>query len=170
LLALRATGVVKRLQVVDHLSGELRSLPWMLGAMRGLRGRTAGVLVDEYVAVSRFIADRITRAGVPAGRVRLIENGLPLERYSGREARSSAERPTVVFAGWLIREKGAHVLLESARGLEREADWVIAGAGPARTELEALSTRLGVPARFVGHVDSPELLRRADIVVVPSLW
>src|SRR5262249_1566203 len=73
------------------------------------------------------------------------------------------------FAGWLIREKGVHVLLEAARGLERQADWVIAGAGPARTELEALAARLGVPARFVGHVDSPELLRRADIVGVPTL-
>src|SRR5262249_13249448 len=153
---LRAAGVVKKLQVVDHLSGELRPLPPVLDAMRGLRGRTAGVLVDEYVAVSKFIADRITRAGVPARRVRLIENGLPLERYAGREGRSSFERPTVVFAGWLIREKGVHVLLEAARGLERQADWVIAGAGPARRELEALAARLGVPARFVGHVDSPE--------------
>jgi glycosyltransferase involved in cell wall biosynthesis len=170
LLALKALGLVRKLQVVDHLSGDLKPLGVALQTVRRFRGRIAGALVDEYVAVSRFVADRIVRAGVPAHRVRIIENGIPIERYARAEPRPAVERPTVAFAGQLIEEKGVQVLLEAARGMSGAADWVIAGAGRYRAELEALAGRLGVPARFVGHVDSAALFRAADVVVVPSLW
>ena len=170
LLAFRATGLVRKLQVVDHLSGDLRPLGGAREVVRRMRGRVAGAVVDEYVAVSRFVADRIARAGVPARRVRIIENGIPVERYAPTGPPALRERPCVVFAGQLIPEKGVHVLLEAARTMPAAADWVIAGAGRHGSELEALARRLGVPARFVGHVNSAALFRGADVVVVPSLW
>ena len=54
------------------------------------------------------------------------------------------------------------------QGMPAAAHWVIAGVGRQQRELEALAQSLGVPARFAGQVDSAELLRRADIVVVPA--
>ena len=170
LLALRALVIARRLQVVDHLSGQLKQLGAPLERVRLLRGKTAGHLVDQYVAVSRFTAARLVRAGVPAHRVHLIENGIALERFAPGEPRTAKRRPTIAFAGQLIPEKGVQVLLEAAQRMPDAADWVIAGEGPLRSELEERAAKLGVPASFVGHVDIPELFQRADIVVVPSLW
>jgi glycosyltransferase involved in cell wall biosynthesis len=170
LLALKALGLARKLQIVDHLSGSLRRLSGPGEWLRARRSRVAGLLVDEYVAVSRFVAGRIERAGVPAGRIRLIENGIPLERYARDPRRPHPALPRVAFAGQLIAEKGVQTLLEAASAMPAAAEWVIAGAGNYRAELEALAERLGLPARFLGHVDSAELFRGSDIVVVPSLW
>ncbi len=170
LLALKAVGAARGLEVVDHLSGSLKPLPRVGEWVRAGRGRLAGLLVDEYVAVSRFVADRIARAGVPARRIRVIENGIPLDRYTRAPGAARTGPPRVAFAGQLIEEKGVQVLLEAARQLPGMAEWVVAGAGRFREALEQLAARLGVPARFVGHVDSAELFRGADVVVVPSLW
>ena len=170
LLALKPMGAVRKLQIVDHLSGDLKRLRGPLQTLRRMRGMAAGALVDEYVAVSRFVAGRIVRAGVPSRRVRIIENGIPVERFTPVESRTPGELPTVVFAGQLILEKGLQVLLEAAKGMPAAAHWVIAGVGRQQGELEVLAQSLNVPARFAGQVDSAELFRRADIVVVPSLW
>jgi len=170
LLALKARGLVRKLQIVDHLSGSLKPLSLPAEWLRRGRGRVAGLLVDEYVAVSRFVAARIERAGVPRGRIRVIENGIPIERYARDPGRARPPLPRVAFAGQLIAEKGVQTLLQAASTMRAEAEWVIAGAGKYQPELEALAARLGVPARFVGHVDSAELFASSDIVVVPSLW
>ena len=74
-------SAARKLQIVDHLSGSLKPLSLPGEWLRACRGRVAGALVDEYVAVSRFVAARIERAGVPRERIRLIENGIPVERY-----------------------------------------------------------------------------------------
>ena len=170
LLALKALGFVEKLQIVDHLSGDLRRLPLPGEWLRRGRGRMAGLLVDEYVAVSRFVAARIERAGVPRERIRIIENGIATERYMRDPARPRAPLPRVLFAGQLIEEKGVQTLIEAASAMPAAAEWIIAGAGRYRPDLESLARRRDVPARFVGHVDSAELFRGADIVVVPSLW
>ena len=157
LLALKPMGAVRKLQIVDHLSGDLKRLRGPLQTLRRMRGMAAGALVDEYVAVSRFVAGRIVRAGVPSRRVRIIENGIPVERFTPVESRTPGELPTVVFAGQLILEKGLQVLLEAAKGMPAAAHWVIAGVGRQQGELEVLAQSLNVPARFAGQVDSAEL-------------
>ena len=58
---------------------------------------------------------------------------------------------------------------------EQRLDLVIAGDGPARGELEALSDRLGVreQVHFLGMVDRftvYQLLTRIDIYAMPSRW
>ena len=51
-------------------------------------------------------------------------------------------------------------------------EFLIAGDGPQATELREYCTSRGLnQVRFLGHLDRiPELLARADIVVVPSIW
>ena len=63
---------------------------------------------------------------------------LPDEGNAGRlEAFLAADRPTVVYFGKLIPQKGVDVLLRSLRGLDARA--VIVGFGPERAALEALA-------------------------------
>ena len=75
------------------------------------------------------------------------------------------------FLGRTAREKGNEALLEATRSLP-EKGWrlLIAGDG-ARAYLERLRSRFaGGNLAGLGRVDPAEIYRRADWVVVPSLW
>ena len=79
------------------------------------------------------------------------------------------ERPTVVYFGKLLRNKGVHVLLEALRGID--ARTVVVGFGDYRTELEALAGHERV--LFTGpleHRHLVHLLALADACVVPSIF
>ena len=73
---------------------------------------------------------------------------------------------TALSLGRLVPIKGLEHLIDAVDGL-RDVDLIVAGDGPTRAELEARGR-----ARFVGTVTGPdkaELLRAADVFVVPSL-
>lgn len=117
-------------------------------------------------------------------RKRLMEQGIePVEvlRYgieSPAEETRLSEEPTAVFAGRLVKEKGADMLLRAfARVSARvpKARLVIAGDGVERANLEALAAKLNLASnvRFTGHLrgeDVDRALRGAWAQVVPSLW
>jgi glycosyltransferase involved in cell wall biosynthesis len=78
------------------------------------------------------------------------------------------DRPTVVYFGKLIRNKGVHVLLEALDGMDARA--VVAGFGDYRAELERLA---GANVLFTGpleHRHLVHLLAFADACVVPSIF
>ena len=78
------------------------------------------------------------------------------------------DRPTVVYFGKLIRNKGVHVLLEALDGVD--ARTVIVGFGDHRPELERLA---GKDVLFTGpleHRHLVHLLALADACVVPSIF
>jgi glycosyltransferase involved in cell wall biosynthesis len=93
----------------------------------------------------------------------------------GRTAPES-EQPRLLYAGNLIRPKGVHVLLDALAKLHQEGrPWrlTVAGAGPARSELEtqADSSGLGDSVDFVGFQSLDgvlALMDRADLFVFPS--
>jgi glycosyltransferase involved in cell wall biosynthesis len=81
----------------------------------------------------------------------------------------AGDRPTVVYYGKLIENKGVQVLLEALRGLDARA--VIVGFGDYRAELEAQSA--GLDVLFTGpleHRHLVHLLALADVAVVPSIF
>jgi len=88
------------------------------------------------------------------------------QRLSGFLA---GERPTVVYFGKLLHNKGVHVLLEA---LDRvDARVVVVGFGDYRAELERLADPL--QALFTGPLDHRHLvhlLALADLCVVPSIF
>jgi glycosyltransferase involved in cell wall biosynthesis len=79
------------------------------------------------------------------------------------------DRPTVVYYGKLIENKGVQVLLEALRGLD--ARTVIVGFGDYRAELGDQAA--GLDALFTGpleHRHLVHLLALADVAVVPSIF
>jgi glycosyltransferase involved in cell wall biosynthesis len=95
---------------------------------------------------------------------------LPDEGNAARLASFLAgERPTVIYFGKLIHNKGVQVLLEALRGLDARA--VIVGFGDYRAQLEAQAE--GLDALFTGpleHRHLVHLLALADVAVVPSIF
>jgi glycosyltransferase involved in cell wall biosynthesis len=83
----------------------------------------------------------------------------------------------LLFVGRLTDLKGVHYLIEAvpqaAEILGRNLRLVIAGDGPERQRLQELAQRLGIAPDFRGWVSTSqkvELMRQADLLVVPSLW
>ncbi len=82
-------------------------------------------------------------------------------------------RRRVVFAGRVVRAKGADVLIRAARRVD--AEFVICGEGFSLNAMRRLARRLGVDNRvsFRGWLGSDELARElaeASVVAIPSVW
>jgi glycosyltransferase involved in cell wall biosynthesis len=99
--------------------------------------------------------------------------GVDPEIYSPREGPPS-ERPVIGFAGRLVPEKGADVLIEAVSRLKlRTSRLQIIGNGSERSRLEHLAAYRGIRDRVtfrgaVASADMPETLRSLDLLVVPS--
>ncbi len=110
----------------------------------------------------------------PGLAIDVIANGVDTRRFTpaGR-----GERNDILFAGRLIRRKGVAHLLEAYAGLgdlPRRPQLLIAGDGPERGALEALSRRLGIADSvvFLGHLERDRLAQvygEAGIFALPSL-
>ena len=125
------------------------------------------------VANSRAAARQLYSEGIGADLVRVIANGISLERFN---ARPFAGRPvrTIVTVANLRKEKAHEVLLAAAarlRSAHPHVHFLIVGDGPRAAELHRLAATLRVQTQvtFLGHrEDVPALLARADAFVLPS--
>jgi len=126
-----------------------------------------GVDVDEWRPqprdeALRDLIDEARRDRV--GGERLPDAG-NAERF---EAFFADERPTVVYFGKLIRNKGVQLLLEALQGLDGKA--VIVGFGDYRAELEAAAPPGTLFTGALEHRHLVHLLPLADAAVVPSIF
>jgi len=130
-----------------------------------------GVDVDEFrpepreEALAALLEEARADPPNPGG----ADERLPDEGNAGRFARFFAEeRPTVVYFGKLIENKGVQVLLEAIAGLDVRA--VVVGFGDFREQLEALAP---VGTLFTGaleHRHLRHLLPLCDVAAVPSIF
>jgi glycosyltransferase involved in cell wall biosynthesis len=78
------------------------------------------------------------------------------------------DRPTVLYFGKLLFNKGVHVLLEAARDLD--AKLLFVGFGDYREELERLSDSRATFTGPLEHRHLVHLIPLADVTVVPSIF
>jgi glycosyltransferase involved in cell wall biosynthesis len=134
---------------------------------------------DRVVAVSEEVRGKVEKAGVKPDRVRLIRNGVRLDRFGEMDGRAGAkealgiagESLVVGTVGRLSEEKGHRKLLRVARGI-REAYpnviFLLIGDGPLRKDLELEFASPGVV--FTGlRKNVADLYGCMDIFVLPSL-
>ncbi|MFT3689193.1 glycosyltransferase [Paenirhodobacter sp.] len=134
-------------------------------------------LVDVFLAPSSFLRDRFIDWGIEAGRIRLMPNAvLPVA------ALPAAPRPApnrFAFFGNIVPHKGVLTLLDAARRLAGEDLRIDLHGGlihPEPAFAQAFDTALAAAGAIVQHHgpysrdDLPELMRRADWMVMPSVW
>jgi phosphatidyl-myo-inositol alpha-mannosyltransferase len=106
-----------------------------------------------------------------AGELRIVPNGIALERFSRVPAAPGT--PHILFIGRFERRKGAAVLLDAfphVRERVPNATLTMIGEGPERAALERRAE--GLPVRFIGRVEPEALadaMRDAAVVCAPSL-
>jgi len=125
--------------------------------------------------------------GVPAERVRLIANGVDLERFAAPHdqalARAALEIPpdprAVGIVGRICEQKGQEDFIQAARlVVERHPATVFVVVGAADDaellkRLHHLAAELGIKerVRFIGYQsDMPTVYAALDVVAAPSRW
>jgi glycosyltransferase involved in cell wall biosynthesis len=166
-----------------HVNEKWRTGPWK---SHFFVDRLAARAVDAFIAVSEANARYLVEVkGLPARKIRVIRNGVDLERFAKPALSAGAMRqglgfpgadPVLVVVGRLEPQKGHRVLLRALPLVRREAAnarLVIVGDGGLRGALEAESRALGLDdaVRFVGRQDDvADWLALADVVVLPSFY
>lgn len=98
-------------------------------------------------------------------------NGVDLRLFREQEKIPHAGK-TIFYVGGLVRRKNVELLIRAAALLENISLHIV-GEGPLRGELERLASNRNVHAIFYGsmpHARLPELLRQADLFVIPSVF
>jgi glycosyltransferase involved in cell wall biosynthesis len=140
--------------------------------------RALAVLADRVIANAECVKEYVTtRLSMPPERVRVIYNGLRVERLTSGDP-PGWERGaggTVVMVASLTPKKDHATFLEAAAlALARvsEARFVVVGDGPLRDSLVARAASLGIADRvlFAGSTtDVGAALRSADVSVLTSV-
>ncbi len=123
--------------------------------------------VDRYLALSDFGRDRFIREGIDPERIGVKPNFLVDDPGQGPGAGGY-----LLFAGRLTPEKGIRRLIDAHRQACTGQRLVILGEGPLAGEVAAAASAEPT-IEYVGPRPRSEVLewlRRAEAMVVPSLW
>jgi len=152
--------------------------------------RTSLESAAAIIAVSNGMRSDVlnTYPAIPAGRVRVIRNGIDTAEYAPDPRTDVLERygvdparPSVIFVGRITRQKGVPVLLHAAAGLDPAAQLVLCAGQPDTPELAAEVEGLVAVLRAArsGVIWIPEmlpkhaviqLLSHATVFACPSLY
>jgi len=140
-----------------------------------------GLGFARCTCISRLLKDNLLARGLPAADLRVIYQGIPIERFPLKAEPGRVGRPMrVLYAGQLHGYKGVHTLVEAAHRVAeaRGADALavtLAGDGPEdyKARLRGLAGQGKARVTFAGkspHEAMPALYRDHDVFVFPSLW
>jgi glycosyltransferase involved in cell wall biosynthesis len=173
-LALRLGGYKGRILAVEHgdmfLDGDR---PAVIRKLRSLDRALSARAIDVEIGVSRFTVEQM-RLRPHAADVRCIPNGIPVHRFRPISPLGAGSALRVGWAGRLVRGKGVERLLEVLhllRDTRHPVHLQIAGDGPMRGELWALSERLELSERlsFIGWAeDMANFWNSCDVAVASS--
>ena len=107
----------------------------------------------------------------------VIHNGARLSLFNPSERKAFHNPPVVLSVGRLTPAKNYSTALKAvsklAEGKKPLFKWLIAGDGALKEELEQQTRHLSLEGivTFLGPRDDiPDLMREADIFLIPSLW
>jgi len=171
-----------RVPVVISSQRDLAHLYWYTPFRKKVIGRIHR-WCTSVVVNSSAVGDLVQREfHVPAARVRVIHNGVALERFTSLRANRRILFPEldqhatliVTVANMHTAVKGHDELIEAARRLRAQfsgARYILVGDGAERLHIEERARKAGVRdlMLFLGQrADVPEVLGCCDVFVLPS--
>jgi glycosyltransferase involved in cell wall biosynthesis len=136
--------------------------------------------ISAVIAISETVKDVFLKSGYPAERVHVVPTAIDADRLSRTQAdpdlRSTYNSDYLVGGlGKLSRKKNWQFLIKVAAFMkDRKPDiqWLIAGEGPERRNLERLARDAGVSSRvhLLGtRMNAVSILKTLDILFSPSV-
>ena len=115
---------------------------------------------------SRFLADLIRSHGY-ADPIDVVPNGHHPQPHAG-----GPRRKQVLVVARMFPRKGVQHFIDAIAGLDDDWEFVIAGDGPHRVQLEAQASSTAARVRFTGFLDRStlrSLYESSQILVFPSI-
>lgn len=183
--------IVSRLAGVPHIStphssllDELNHRPGLTSWRRNtflLRERAMAPLDTFTIALSDYQRDMLIRLGVNESQIRIIPNGIELNRFQLKESDPTTllkKTYTIGVVGRVTKEKGVGDLIKVLAQLPKRIggyslELIVIGDGPDRRHFEELAVSLDVAEQiqWLGHrSDIPKLLQTIDVAVFPSYY
>lgn len=138
------------------------------------------------MCVSAATRKLLVESGVPISNARIIHTGLDskpyLNNYLKHQLHNENQNLNLLYAGRLSPDKGVDTTIKVMKKLvidqrQQNIKLSLAGAGSVDYEnrLRSLVIETGLTdyVRFLGRIPSqemPELLRKSDVLLVPSIW
>ncbi len=137
--------------------------------------------VDRHLAVSHRVKELYAGSGHDASRIHVLQQQPETVEWlwekagSRRPLEGALDRPLKVgFIGSLLPQKGVHVLVRALQSFGRDQiEGHLFGSGPKAYEDMLHEIDAKGLVKFHGRYDVeqlPELLKRVDVVVIPSIW
>jgi glycosyltransferase involved in cell wall biosynthesis len=125
------------------------------------------------ITVSRFLKQRMVRAGYPRDRIRVVHSPGPAAKGDFQPPPEGPAR--FAFVGRIVPQKGLAVLLQAMTHVPQEVHLDVAGDGDLAEEMKELARELGLSDRVAFHGWCTEdevktLMHRARAAVFPSTW
>jgi glycosyltransferase involved in cell wall biosynthesis len=138
---------------------------------------------DVIIALTNVMRDEAIQAGIPASRIRLIDNGIDsqsyksstLEKEKAKKIINSEDNTLILFVGRLDPVKSLPTIIEAMKiaiTTQPTLKLIIVGDGPQKRSLEKLVNALSLHdyVEFTGNkTDIKAYLQASDIFVLPSL-
>lgn len=174
-------GIPLAVMVWDNIPFNMERNP----ERRALKARTAEE-ADCFIVYTERSRRMLRLEGVPKAKIRRINPGVDIERFSPGSAERAAlglddDELVILFVGWLLPRKGIDYLLLALRELLNDPELsgkrvrlLVVGSGPGRERVEGLIERLalGKICTFAGSLPysrMPGAYRAADVFVLPSI-
>lgn len=162
----RCTGGREYWCILKNCRGNIvESIGYALRSAVARKFRLFADNVTLFITTADFTKQRLVEAGFSKDRVVVVPCAITLA--------TSTTNPSigkhVVYAGRLSSEKGVETLIAAARLLP-QLQFLIAGDGPIRKELEGIAPE---NVTFVGWLNKTQLsdfYSKARLAVVPSRW
>lgn len=129
-------------------------------------------------AVSEAVKEQLASSGIPANRIKVIDNGIDVEAFARSQSLAEPRTTTGKVIGVVARldlQKGFEYLLAAVRELcnsYHDLTVVVSGDGPDRTAIEQLIEKHGLHKNVLlagQQSDMPSVYAAMDIFVLPSL-
>lgn len=155
--------------MLDHFMQAYSSLAQRLHYRSDLRYFTGKALerADLVTAVSHFTANLVREELGYRKEIKVIYNGVDLAKFCPLRRKESDTPLKVLFAGNLTRRKGADLLPEIARRLNKGI--VIQYARGLRAKPHHFTSERLLDLGSIDHTKMPEVYRQADILLLPTV-
>lgn len=171
---LRTVGVRGKIVVCFH-AHDLTVIPRLFGK------RVYSKLfdsIDSVQAISAYGKDQLIGLGCPKELISIQPMGIHLDRFPFQERKYfPGSKLKLLTVGRLVEKKGIEYGLRAAAGLVDlgiNFEYLVAGDGPLRHNLERLASKLGIDSRvrFLGPVERTEVIRlylESHVFLLPSV-
>jgi len=153
----------------------------VIGVLRATSALANFLIPGKLRAALILVANKRTFDALPApinkNRVlELVENGVDTDRFYPALSKPPNGPLRIIYVGRLVDWKRVDLLVAACAKMAAKIDYMVdvVGDGPERGALEREVNRLSLSANFrfrgwIPHSKAAELLRNADVMVLPSM-